>query len=143
MMSTADKLEGMHPSRKNDMLQLFYVISIVIHKLPYYDFYFTNAGTIPKEVLKASLLVWKRNCTATEYCKSPILMFMQPYLEEVLSMSYGDEPNYSKLKFLLVKSLLDRNLAPSKNVLCSSLLPNQQTVTINNIALDESNHIPE
>ena len=42
LTSTADKLSGMRPSRKNDMLNLFYTMSILIHKLPYQNFYFDN-----------------------------------------------------------------------------------------------------
>ena len=86
MMSTADKLSDMHPSRKNDMLQIFFMIAVLMHKLPYQEYYFENAGRIPNAALKASLLIWKRNCTAEKYCEHPTLMFMRPYLEEVLSM---------------------------------------------------------
>ena len=70
--------------------------------------------------MKASLLVWKKQCTVEKYCDDPKIKFMAPFLEEVLSMAYSEEPNYAKLKFLLVKSLLDRNLEPSANALCES-----------------------
>ena len=144
MMSTADKLSDMHPSRKNDMIQLFFLVAVLIHKLPYLDYFFTNVGRIPKAALKASLLAWKKSCTAEKYCSNPTLMFIRPYLEEVLSMQYEEEPNYGKLKFLLTKSLLEKNLVPSTFAFSSSsLVQHPYSILLQDISIDESNHKAE
>ena len=80
LMSTANKLSDMHPSRKNDMISLFYSIAVILEKLPYQDYFLFNNGRIPYAELKASLLLKKKNCTAVEYCNYAALRFMRSYL---------------------------------------------------------------
>jgi len=43
-----------------------------------------------------------------------------PFLQEILKMGYDEEPNYGKLKFIMVKCLLDRGIAPNNNNAMSS-----------------------
>jgi hypothetical protein len=35
-------------------------------------------------------------------------------VQEIYKLSYGEEPNYSKLNFMLVKELMLMNLSPTK-----------------------------
>ena len=49
-------------------------------------------------------------------------------------MDYESEPNYSKLKFLLVRSLLEEGIVPLKNVLCSDYEPGEKA---NEFCLEE------
>ena len=37
---------------------------------------------------------------------------IKPFVQEVMSYGFQDAPNYSKLRFLLEKALLDRDLIP-------------------------------
>ena len=39
--------------------------------------------------------------------------FLEPFANEVYDLSFDEEPNYSHLKFLLLKNLLDLNIAPN------------------------------
>ena len=54
-------------------------------------------------------------------------------------MDYESEPNYSKLKFLLVRPLLEERIVPLKNMLCSAYEPENKA---NDFCLeeDESSH---
>ena len=38
------------------------------------------------------------------------------FAEEIFSTRFSERPDYKKLKFLLLKSLLDQNEAPEKNM---------------------------
>jgi len=38
---------------------------------------------------------------------------LQPFAEEIMSYGFDDKPTYEKLKFLIVKSLLDKEICPN------------------------------
>jgi len=40
---------------------------------------------------------------------------LSPFVDEVMSLQFDEEPNYNKLKFLLTKSLLDSGYVPDKH----------------------------
>ena len=84
---------------------------------------------------------------AEDYCKSKQTQFILPYLKEVNALTYNCEPNYSKLKFILVKALLELGIKPNKNVLCSGFdhEQNYEMRPLRNdlISLDESENMIE
>lgn len=47
-------------------------------------------------------------------CESPEAKILQPFLENVFNIGFDETPDYDKLRFLLVKGLLDLNETPSK-----------------------------
>ena len=52
--------------------------------------------------------------TPEELCCSPDSRKLLPFVKEIYSLSYGSEPDYSKLNFMLVKELMAMNLSPTK-----------------------------
>ena len=40
---------------------------------------------------------------------------LSPFVDEVMSLKFNEEPNYNKLKFLLTKSLLNSGYVPDKH----------------------------
>jgi len=64
LISTPSKLEGKHPSRKDDMLSLSYLILFLIDRLPYQDFYFQNIHKMSGHTMKKSLKQMKKTTSA-------------------------------------------------------------------------------
>ena len=50
--------------------------------------------------------------TATEFCVVNECEFLTEVLEECYALKYDEQPKYTKIKFLLQKSLLQENMAP-------------------------------
>ena len=54
-----------------------------------------------------------------DYCGSSVTVsrayHILPFVKEVMKYGYKDQPDYNKLQFLLQRSLLDINIAPSNN----------------------------
>jgi hypothetical protein len=48
-----------------------------------------------------------------DLCVSEHSLLILPYLKEVYSMSFTDEPDYNKLGFMLVKELMSIDQTPS------------------------------
>jgi hypothetical protein len=55
----------------------------------------------------------KINMTPEELCSSEYSRLILPYLSEVYTLKFDEEPDYNKLGFLLVKELMSINLTPS------------------------------
>ena len=49
-----------------------------------------------------------------ELCISDESRKLLPFISEIYKLSYGEEPNYSKLNFILVKELMVMNISPTK-----------------------------
>lgn len=47
-------------------------------------------------------------------CESPEAKILQPFIEDVFQLGFNDTPDYDKLRFLLVKGILNLNETPSK-----------------------------
>jgi hypothetical protein len=52
---------------------------------------------------------------AEELCVSNDSKKIYPFLKEVYSLKFDEEPNYNKLSFILVKELMQMNISPSKD----------------------------
>jgi hypothetical protein len=61
----------------------------------------------------------KLNLTSSNLCgtqiTSPNTFRLHDFVEEVMSYSFDETPNYNKLKFLLTKGLIDSGTMPSKD----------------------------
>ena len=138
LISSCSKLENKIPSRKDDMIGLAYMVLFLIDSLPYQAYYFDNIDQISYKKVKAHLYQMKVKAKAEDYCTKET-EFLLPYLEEVFGMDYESEPDYGKLKFLLVKSLLEEGIVPLKNALCSDYEPREKTNEFR-LEEDESSH---
>lgn len=58
--------------------------------------------------------VKKVNLTPEELCTSADSRKLLPFISESYRLSFGEEPNYSKLNFMLVKELMLMNMSPSR-----------------------------
>lgn len=58
--------------------------------------------------------VKKVKMTPEQLCVSEESHKLLPFVQEIYKLSYGEEPNYSKLNFMLVKELMLMNLSPTK-----------------------------
>jgi hypothetical protein len=47
-------------------------------------------------------------------CESPEAKILQPFIEEVFGLNFEETPDYDKLRFYLVKGMLDLNETPNK-----------------------------
>ena len=47
-----------------------------------------------------------------DICPSYESRLLLPFVEEIYSLTFNEEPNYNKLHFLLAKVLMDSNLIP-------------------------------
>ena len=57
----------------------------------------------------------KEELTIKDYCYSPDSKLLKPFISEVMNLEYEEKPNYNKLKFLLVKILIDQDFFPRIN----------------------------
>ena len=55
--------------------------------------------------------------TIDDLCLTSDLDILKPFIAEVWQLKYSEEPNYNKLKFMLVSILLDKNVVPIMNLL--------------------------
>jgi hypothetical protein len=60
-----------------------------------------------KEVSKVKLAM-----TPEKLCIDESVVLL-PYCREVFSIAFKEEPNYSKLKYLLISVLLNKNIVPN------------------------------
>ena len=56
----------------------------------------------------------KNSLTSKSLCKSHESKVLWPFVEIILGMEYDQTPDYSKLRFMLTKVLLDKNVVPDK-----------------------------
>ena len=50
--------------------------------------------------------------TIDDLCLTSDLEILRPFITEVWDIEYTEEPNYNKLKFMLVSILLENNVVP-------------------------------
>ena len=56
----------------------------------------------------------KNALTPEKLCESPEAKLLLPFIENVFKLEFEDTPEYDKLRFLLVKGVLDLDSTPSK-----------------------------
>jgi hypothetical protein len=50
--------------------------------------------------------------TIDDLCLTSDLEILKPFIAEVWELKYSEEPNYNKLKFMLVSILVENNAVP-------------------------------
>ena len=61
--------------------------------------------------------------TKDEYCHSPDTKLLKPFFSEIWALKYEEEPNYNKLKLMLVKILIEKDFLPSMNLMGNEQVP--------------------
>ena len=59
------------------------------------------------------VLKLKQEMTMNEFCYLPDTQLLKPFLSEIWALEYEEEPNYNKLKLMLVKILLGKGVVPN------------------------------
>jgi hypothetical protein len=103
-------------SRRDDLISLCYMLVYMVDgSLPFLN---DNAGMMPRvpltkreEFLKVKKI--KIDLTAAKLCQSSASKMFKPFVEKVFALRYDEEPNYSKLSFMLTKELLDLDQVPT------------------------------
>lgn len=103
LMSSNNVLNNNRPSRRDDIIQLAYLIIRLTNN--FYSLKFIHNTN-------ENLLAFKQKATAEEFCTACHAQFMTDFLQEAYSYKYDQAPDYVKLQFLLKKALLDMNLTP-------------------------------
>ena len=57
-------------------------------------------------------MVFKKDSNAKVFCEKMHTLFLRDFLDEAYNMAYDETPNYSKLRFLLIKELLNLSHLP-------------------------------
>ena len=104
------------PSRRDDLISLGYVMLYMIDgDLPFIKdesiSIFNPRQDQEQDFKRVKTL--KNILTPADLCRTREGKLILPYLREVYSLEYEETPNYDKLAFLLVKSLLDLNMVPT------------------------------
>ena len=73
-----------------------------------------TSGTLPFSTDYADALKYKIDTSAEQLCENT--KYLLPFAKHVLNLAFDEEPNYNKLKFMLVKNLLDSDIIPSKRI---------------------------
>ena len=74
----------------------------------------TGIKTFPFNGQREQVLKLKLEMSPSEVCKEA--PFLITFAKHVYELEFEEEPNYSYLKFVLIKNLLDVNIVPSKTL---------------------------
>ena len=95
-------------SRRDDLISLFYLMLYLQTKnVPFYD------DDVPHSQLKDYIIMKKLALSYEKLCHNFNSSHMVPFAKEIFSIGFKEKPNYSKLRFLLEKNLLDKNMVPN------------------------------
>jgi len=115
VFGSRNAFRGISLSRRDDLISLAYLLLYLIDG----DLEYMKDGDADKhpqdqaaEFQKIGLK--KVTMTPEELCLSNESKKIYPFLKEVYSLKFDEEPNYNKLNFILVKELMSVNLSPTK-----------------------------
>ena len=99
--------------RRDDLISLYYIMLYLLDgDLPFFVID-SNDGQDDVSQDFEKMRKVKKMITPIEICKeSEESRRLIPFVQEVDGLRFQDEPNYQKLKFMLVKVLLDQNETP-------------------------------
>jgi hypothetical protein len=105
------------PSRRDDLMSLCYLmIYMITGDIPFIRD--ENQQPLPdhqaeqrREFERVKKL--KNDLTPNQLCNLPESRLLLPFVEDVYSLKYDEEPDYSKLRFMLLKALLERDQVPT------------------------------
>ena len=89
--------------RRDDLISLCYLLVYLLDG----DVPFIFNQIINKYEAFEKTKCIKNTMTGSKLCVSPESKLLQPFVKEVFKMDYDMEPEYEKLKFLLVKGLME------------------------------------
>ena len=96
-------------TRRDDFYCIVYFISnLLTHQLLFFD---RGDNDFDNSVEVAASL--KLNLKPREFLTDPRNKCLIPFAEYVYSLDFAEEPNYNKMKFLILKNILDHNLVPN------------------------------
>ena len=95
-------------SRRDDLISLCYFLSfLLLGKLAWLGKISNNDPHFFKKVARI-----KNRLTAEDLCFDRAKIIL-PFVTEIFELSFYDKPDYSRLKFMLVRAMLNENIAPS------------------------------
>jgi serine/threonine protein kinase len=115
IFGSKNAFRGQRLSRRDDLISLAYLLVYIVDG----DLEFMkgqcedgedNASSNSDEFIKIGK--GKLNMTPEDICPSAESRELVPFIQEVYSLGFSEEPNYSKLNFLLVKILMNANVVP-------------------------------
>jgi hypothetical protein len=115
VFASKNAFKGSSLSRRDDLMSLCYVMLYLLDG----DLVFmANEGESSEEFDNQKELQIigskKVKMTPEELCVSEESAKLIPFLKEVYALGYYDEPDYNKLRFLLVKELINMDITPDK-----------------------------
>lgn len=104
-----NSLKGYSTSRRDDLFSILYLII------------YTWSGKIPFLNMKMSkdeqlndYKTKKKTSNAKTLCEEHGCKFMYDFAKEIYALRFKEKPDYSKLRFLLTKEILNMDIQPSK-----------------------------
>lgn len=103
-------------SRRDDLISLVYTLVFMLDQS---RMSFIN-NLVDKDKLERLRIVGeaKDKMTVQDLCGSSesesIAFLLTPFAEEVMKYEYDEQPDYNKLRFLLERVLMQKNIAPSR-----------------------------
>jgi hypothetical protein len=130
-------------SRRDDLISLAYLLIYIVDG----DLEFMkgqcesgdddNMSSNSDEFIKIGKA--KLSMRPKDICPSFESQQMLPFIQEIYSLRFDEEPNYSKLNFLLVKVLMNHNLVPDNQYEWNNQQPcNKNLSGLNPMLLDQS-----
>lgn len=103
---------GFNMDKRDDLIQLAYTLVFLASRtLPWTKSQYKGASQEEKLAYIAQL---KQQCEPRHICNANSA-FLLDFLTQVYAINYGETPNYAKLKFSLVKALLNMNQTPDNH----------------------------
>ena len=96
-------------TRRDDLISLAYMMSYLYNgKLPFFDF-----GKQFSEQIN-NICNKKNECTPKQFCEENRCNFLLSFMENVYSLKFDEKPDYSFLRFLFEKNLMDQDEYPDQ-----------------------------
>ena len=105
--ASSDQMKMLTTSRKDDLVSLCYMLVYLIDR----ELIFLNEQTKFIDILNKKL-----NLLPSELCCSEKSQPIKDFVSEIFKLGFYEKPDYAKLKFLLVKQLLEYDQTPSDDI---------------------------
>lgn len=100
-------------SRRDDIISIAYSIIFLINNYaPFLREALQKNPGIDHEGINLEFLAFKKQASAKAFCEKMHTLFMRDFLQEAYLIAYDQTPNYSKLRFLLIRELLNLSHSP-------------------------------
>lgn len=101
-------------TRRDDLISLCYLLVYLIDgDLP---FIIPRNRNLDRREEFDAIKELKENLVPEEFCKSKeASRHLLSFVKAVLELDFDEKPDYNRLRFLLVKGLLDQNVVPDRH----------------------------